>query len=145
MSPAGNHRFWWGYARIVKLLISYAFWVGNELPATAQVAFGVGATYGTDINQFGPNFRLYYFPNDLICIGPEFSWFSIKDEGVERDLTEYNISAHFIFEVSHTTALFPLMGINYSREKETIGGMVSSEEAFGLNLGGGAHWVLGRF
>ena len=64
---------------------------------------------------------------------------------MERDLTEYNISAHFIFEVSHTTALFPLMGINYSREKETIGSMVSSEEAFGLNLGGGEHWVWAGF
>jgi len=112
----------------------------------AQIAIGAGGVYGTDIEQFAPNLRAYYFPNEKICFGPEVAWFPEISEGeVERQLTEFNITGHYIFEVHHKVGAYPLFGFNYSIEKETEHDEEITEEALGLNLGAGLHLSYGRF
>ena len=52
--------------------------------------------------------------------------------------------AIYLLEISHRTALYPLTGLNYSREKETENGEEETTDAFGLNLGAGMHFAYGK-
>lgn len=122
--------------------------------AYSQFAIGLGGAYGTDIEQFAPNLRVYYFPNEKICFGPEIAYFpSITEKihgiEVEKQLTEYNLTGHYIFELSPKLGVYPLFGLNYSVEKETEyedeHKIEMTEDAFGANLGAGLHLALGRF
>jgi len=135
----------WHRMSLLKYFGSVLALVGFPMMVSAQIALGVGGTYGSDIDQFAPNFRAYYFPNEVICFGPEYSWFpSIESNEVKRQLTEFNLTGHYIFEVSHTMGVYPLTGLNYSREKETEHGEEETTDAFGLNLGAGVHFAYGR-
>ncbi|MCZ6520372.1 MAG: hypothetical protein O6848_02605 [Bacteroidetes bacterium] len=130
---------------LLKYTSSVLAFLGLPLILNAQIALGLGGTYGSDIDQFAPNFRAYYFPTHHICFGPEYSWFpSIESNDVKRQLTEFNLTGHYLLEISHRTALYPLTGLNYSREKETENGEEETTDAFGLNLGAGVHFAYGR-
>ncbi len=107
---------------------------------------GVGASYGDDIEQYAPNIRLYYFPSHKICFGPEFALFpTVKEGQVERKLTEYGISGHYIFQLNEYIGLYPLAGLNYAIETENFQDVVEEKTAFGANLGGGFHLEFGRY
>lgn len=107
---------------------------------------GVGGSYGDDIDQFAPNIRLYYFPNHKICLGPEVAYFpTVKEGELERELIEYNFSAHLIFNLTKRIAAFPAVGLNYSMETERELDIEKQESSLGLNLGGGIHLEYGRY
>ena len=62
--------------------------------------------------------------------------------------SEYNLSLHYIFELSHVVGVYPLTGINYAIENEryTISGHEDHRmDAFGLNIGAGVHFELKRW
>lgn len=131
---------------LTRSFIASLFLCLNASLLPAQFAAGLGAVYGSDIDQFAPNLRVYLFPNDKICFGPEIAWFPSKThDGIDRQLTEYNFSAHYVFELTHHLAAYPLLGVNYSVEKESGHGETHTESALGANLGGGVHLVFGRF
>ena len=113
--------------------------------ASGQISAGIGGVYGSDIQQFAPNLRAYYFPNEALCFGPEVAWFpSVTENLVERQLTELNLTGHYVFEAGARLGLYPLFGLNYSIEREKDRESTHTESAFGANLGAGFHVAFNR-
>lgn len=131
--------------KVLKFLILVII-IGNRTDVEAQIAAGFGASYGTDIQQYAPNFRVYYFPNDRICLGPEYAYFpKIKEGKLERELVEYGFSGHYIFNLSESIGFYPLIGINYAIETERELDTHHEKTSLGLNLGAGFHLEYGRY
>ena len=124
------------------ILLSFTFFQ----TAQAQLLLGGGPIYGDDISEFGLNLRAYTFVGEHICFGPEFTKFGNHEALIDGDpgevgLWEVNFNGHFIFEVNEGLGIYPLTGLNYSREVE----MVERHEdevisAFGANVGLGVHY-----
>lgn len=116
----------------------------------AQIIPGGGIIYGDDIEEVGINLRAYKFLNERICFGPEFTYFNkhqtvIGGEEAEIGLWEINFNTHYIFEVGEGLGVYPLTGLNFSREVEKMEGHSDVvESVVGLNLGFGAHYEKNR-
>ncbi|MCE7997189.1 MAG: porin family protein [Roseivirga sp.] len=135
----------------LRLLLGAILMFGIAKRANAQLLVGGGPLYGDDIEEVGSNLRLYTFIGDKICFGPEFTAFGKHDtmidgEQAELGLWEINFNGHYIFEVGEGLGLYPVAGLNYSKERETIEGHDDVvEDALGVNLGFGVHYELNRF
>lgn len=116
---------------------------------------GVAAVYGDDITKFGQNTRFYVNTNDhRFCLGPEFSWFQedskmVGGEELQRNLVEFNFNGHMNLEIVGPLMFYPLIGLNYSVEKEDYvhNGEIEESETlkeWGFNLGSGLHYNLGK-
>lgn len=133
----------------MKKIIFIIFFFGLITLEAQPIALGIGGTYSSDMNRVAPNLRAYIFPNKHICIGPEISVFSkhkeVGEEGISKLLIEYNVTGHYIFELTKKLGIYPLMGLNFTTEQEIFLNETESTSAFGLNLGGGIHYNQGRF
>lgn len=116
---------------------------------------GVAAVYVDDITKFGQNTRFYVNTNDhRFCLGPEFSWFQedskmVGGEELQRNLQEFNFNGHMNIQFVGPLMYYPLIGLNYSVEKEDYvhNGQVEESETlkeWGFNLGSGLHYNLGK-
>lgn len=125
----------------MKKLISLLLLLISSLLSNAQsIMIGAGGSYGTSIEQFAPNFRLYYGLNEHLCFGPEFSYFPTSIHGDESiQLTEYGFVAHYIFELKEHIGIYPLLGINYSVEESNHLGSIHTQNVFGASIGAGIH------
>lgn len=137
-----------------RLILSILIFIFQYQLGYSQFLLGVGAVYGDDIQEPGMNVRATYFTHERICFGPEFTIFQShqvqKDgEDIELNLWEVNFNGHYVFELTHHLGIFPLVGLNISREREEIESpdesLVLRETAWGVNLGFGAHYGVGRF
>lgn len=112
----------------------------------AQLLVGTGTSYGTDIQQFALHTRVYYYPSERICFGPEFSYFpKTSENGISRQLTEYGLAFHYIFELNEKLGIYPLTSFNYSREVENSHQHTQLNTAFGIGFGAGLHASFGDF
>ena len=114
-------------------------------------SLGGGIERNLTIDAFGGNLRAYYNVGDHFCIGPEFSAFLPKtiereDETEEIHVWEVNLNAHYIFELNHKLGVYPIIGLNYTREREEITLLNSTEApeeetvtAWAANFGFGFH------
>jgi hypothetical protein len=99
-----------------------------------SVSIALGVPYSFHFKAVGINTRVYYNVGERICFGPEFSYFK-KGEFTALD---FNFIGHYIFETK-LVGLYPLLGVNYTIEKDTH----ETEEAFGAVIGGGLHRNFG--
>ena len=53
----------------------------------------------------------------------------------------WNFNAHYVFEIGHKFGIYPLAGLNWSKEVEEE----HSTQNFGVNLGSGFHVFAGRW
>ncbi len=110
-----------------------------------SLTVGFGVPYSNTISAIGINLRMYYNVSENICFGPEFTYFFEKTTiGENDDITTTNaftfdFNSHYVFEVMehHRLGVYPILGLNYTNEKETEHGETHLDEAFGLNLGAG--------
>jgi hypothetical protein len=101
---------------------------------------GTGGTYGSDIEQFAPNFRIYYGVNEHLCFGPEFTLFYLKtNENKWIKLKEYGFVVHYIFELKEHFGIYPLIGMNYSVEENKHSGSIHAINSLGASIGTGLH------
>lgn len=126
------------------------------VPTLAQrFDLGVAGVYGDDISKLGQNTRFYVNTNDhRYCLGPEFSWFlqdtkMVGGEELVRNLVEFNFNGHVNLELVGPLMFYPLVGLNYSVEKEEYrhNGEVEESETlkeWGVNVGSGLHLNLGK-
>ena len=113
---------------------------------------GAGLAYGDDIKEPGINVRSYYnLANDKICFGPEFTYFKKRtdnsaNEEIDISLFELNLNAHYIFEVTHKLGIYPIVGLNYSQEKEKYTDTEEEEtiKKWGMNAGVGTHYAVNK-
>ncbi len=125
----------------------------NNIGWTQRFDIGLAGVYGDDISTFGQNTRLYINSDDhRFCLGPEFSWF-LQDREVKgneehtRDLIEFNFNGHINFDIIGPLGFYPLIGLNYSQEKEEsfISGELEETKTlkkWGMNIGTGLHLKL---
>jgi len=115
-----------------------------------HISLGGGIPYNATSETVGINLRGYYNIEEHICFGPEFTYFfprtvTVDDEEIETLIWEINFNAHYIFEVSEGLGVYPIFGLNYTREIENIDFLSSGMaerivvDAIGLNIGGGFH------
>ncbi|GAB4232306.1 MAG: hypothetical protein Tsb0034_05020 [Ekhidna sp.] len=135
------------------LILIFSFIVASPV-LSQNFLLGGGPIYGDDIKEVGINIRTYYnHPNGKICFGPEFSIFKTNKEVVnaddmfEKDLYEINFNGHYFFPISEKLIYYPVVGLNYSSEKETLIMNDQVEEmkkvrVFGLNIGSGLHFEI---
>jgi hypothetical protein len=117
------------------------------MPLHAQIegTLDLTATWSFNLETPGINARAYFFLNKYICFGPEFTYFFEKTTiGENDDITitnafTFDFNSHYVFEVMehHRLGIYPILGLNYTNEKETEHGETHLDEAFGLNLGAG--------
>lgn len=114
---------------------------------------GAGLAYGDDIREPGINFRGYYnLADNRICFGPEFTYFKKRTENsaseeIDISLFEINLNAHYLFEVTHKLGIYPVIGLNYSQEKEDYTDTEEevTEKKWGMNVGAGTHYTVNKF
>lgn len=111
---------------------------------------GMAGVYGDDIEEPGVNLRAYYnLKNERICFGPEFTLFktgskTLDGEDEDISLFELNFNMHYIFELTHRFGVYPLVGINFSKETAETETIELKEEKWGANLGMGVHYAIGK-
>jgi len=114
-----------------------------------SVSVGGGLPYNFTTEQFGLNARAYYNIGKTICFGPEFVYFfpqteTIGDEEITKNTFEINFNIHYIFELTHHLGAYPVIGLNYTNEREEIELFDTKEtinqDIFGANIGGGFHY-----
>lgn len=133
-----------------------ALLVNMALISQAQSwSIGAAGIYGDDIGNVGIQLRGYYnLKGNRVCFGPEFSSFfttteTQNSEVIEKKLNEVNFNLHYIIELNEKLGIYPLIGANFSSEKEEItdGSEVKTHttEGLGVNLGMGMHRAKNRW
>ena len=127
--------------------------VSGEAQGQNSLSLGLGPTFSLEIEEPGVNARVYYNTGPHLCFGPEFSWFSKHEEELgglteSTSIWDINLNVHYVFHLSHKLGIYPVGGLNFTSETqefEGLGAVQHSEEhsAFGANLGGGTHLVMG--
>ncbi|MGH1336246.1 MAG: outer membrane beta-barrel protein [Aureispira sp.] len=122
---------------------------------TQGLSFNLGGLYGFNFQHPGFNARVYYLANENLCFGPELSYFLPKKEfsnnqEITTSLYEFNFNFHYQFEVTHHLGIYPLIGYNYSVEREQLldnnGSIeieIETQNASGINIGAGMHIPIG--
>jgi len=124
------------------LLLSFLL-MWSSLSFGQSLISGLGTTYGSDIEGIGINVREYYFFNHHVCFGPEASFFPNHKVGeYDKSLIELNFTGHYIFELNEHLGIYPLTGLNYSIEKESMHNETKTVDEFGLNIGMGVHYKV---
>ncbi len=99
-----------------------------------SITLGIGAPYSSELETVGLNLRVYYNVSPHICFGPEYSYFKSGDTEVQA----FDFVLHYIIETD-IVGIYPLLGSNYTIEKEEFEFEQETEEEFGIVFGGGIH------
>lgn len=131
-----------------KLLTVLILFTVSAVQAQSKWGWDVAAAgiYGKNLETIGPQVRAYFLVNEHICFGPEFGWLNATytDASGHRssvDLYEWNVNAHYVFEVGHQFGIYPLAGLNWTIEQEAE----LTQKEFGINVGTGFHVFANRW
>ncbi len=108
----------------------------------AQVKAGVGAAFGSEIEQVGIQADIHYrlASTPAIQLGAGFIYYFPKND---HEFYEVNLNGAYIFYEEFMFKSYLYTGLNYAHS-ETNGNDVSfADNAFGLNVGLGAEYDLG--
>ena len=104
---------------------------------------GAGATYCSFLGKPGVNLNVTYRMIGNLHIGPDFSAI-LNDEKREngnvviRKELEYNLNAHYLFDLGEKVAVYPLIGFCYSKVTyHPRGENADKRWVSALNSGGG--------
>lgn len=128
------------FLKIAILLIAVIALSSQE--SNAQVKAGVGAAFGSEIEQVGIQGDLHYRLTGApaIQVGGGFIYYFPKDD---VNFYEVNINGGYIFYEEYMFKSYLYTGLNYANSSvDTAGGSVS-DSAIGLNVGVGAEYDFG--
>ena len=137
-------------------IITFLLLFTLSMLSAQKYSVGGGTPYNISTESLGINIRSYYNVDDKICFGPELSYFFSTteihgEEEIETKVIEFNFNAHYIFEVGEKLGVYPLIGLNYTRELEDITVLTTGEQIseshniVGINAGGGFHVPFKNF
>ena len=106
----------------------------KEHELTQSITVGASAAYSSELETVGFNLRAYYNVSPHFCFGPEYSYFKKEDSEVQA----FDFVLHYIIE-TEIVGIYPLLGSNYTIEKEEFEFEQETEEEFGVVLGAGIH------
>jgi outer membrane protein X len=119
---------------------------------TEKGAMRIGAQlgYGTGIESLGIGARFDYAITDAILLAPDLMYFFGKSEGeVDLNWFDINLNGNYLFDVGNPDITpYALAGINiaiFSTNFDDFGfgNFGATGTKLGLNLGGGADFVVG--
>lgn len=134
--------------------------VGAALAQKGEKAVGVQLNYGTEIESIGIAAKFQYGITDAIRIEPSFDYFFGKSGG---NMFDFNVNAHYLFNVANQINVYPLVGFGYTSwktggsvdyndyqsyayEYENMGNVNASNSSrvgkIAVNLGAGAEYAL---
>lgn len=130
------------------ILVSFGF----VFSAQAQESTRIGAflAYGTEIENIGIGANAEFPIIENLTISPSFIYYFPKEEyGIKMNWFEVNANANYYFVTQDNMEVYALGGLNYSSikvsyEDSGFGNYSSSDGRFGLNLGGGINFNMGR-
>jgi hypothetical protein len=135
----------------VPLLFVIGIFMSTGLQAQeSKWLLGTGITYCSYVQNPGVNLNITYRVFANLHIGPDFSAIlnkEVTENGVKiiRKELEYNFNGQYLFDISEKVALYPLVGINFSKitihpENETA----DKRLVTALNTGGGIEIKIKR-
>jgi len=108
--------------------------------------------FGTEIESLGIGANFDYAITDVILLAPSLVYFFGKSEGeIDWSLFEVNLNGNYLFATGNSNIIpYALAGINlsfWSVNYEGFGnfGGLGNDTNIGLNLGGGADFVVNTF
>lgn len=116
--------------------------LSTQMVFSQRYSIGAASIYGSKIETFGYQLRAYYNIKHATCFGPEVAFFPKIShhkggEQIDVSLTEYNFNGHHHFSFGlKNVGLYPLAGVNLSREEENE----HLHKAYGFNIGAGLHY-----
>lgn len=125
--------------KISTLLI--AILIFNSQESNAQVKVGLGAAFGSEIEQVGIQGDLHYrFKNTpAIQLGGNLIYYFPKDD---RAIIAGNLNGAYIFYDKYMFKSYLFTGLHLAQENDTQEGSAKNRE-IGLNLGVGAEYDFG--
>ena len=110
--------------------------------SNAQIKAGIGAAFGSEIEQVGIQGDLHYrLPSTpAIQLGAGFIYYFPKDD---VNFYELNLNGGYIFYDEFMFKSYLYTGLNYAHTEVSGGGASFSDSAIGLNVGIGAEYDFG--
>ena len=106
--------------------------------------------YGTGIESLGIGARFDYAVTDVILLAPDLMYFFGKSEGpVDLSWFDINLNGNYLFDTGNPDIIpYALAGINIAIFNTSVddfgfGSFGASGTKVGLNLGGGADFIVG--
>ncbi len=137
--------------RPVVIVLLCIFFSNAHAQKETRWLLGTGITYCSYIDNPGLNLNITYRVFGNFHVGPDFSALltrELQENGkvVKRKEVEYNFNAQQLFEVGEKIALYPLVGINWSRvTRHPEGEEPFTEWITAVNAGGGCELQLNKF
>lgn len=120
--------------------------------AQGETRIGALLAYGTEVENLGIGANAEFPIMDKLTISPSFIYYLPKDQvGVKVNWFEINGNANYYFLEQDNLSVYGLGGLNYSSVKVKYDGPYgdlidygAADGRFGLNIGGGANFILGN-
>lgn len=127
-----------------KLIISILI-LSFSITSQAQLSLGAGLAYGTGIDNLGITAKGQYAINETFDGAASFTFFLTGEDapGVDLDVWEFNVDAHYLLSNTDKYSFYPIGGISIAGVKIDINtgipGFDGSNTAteIGLNIGAG--------
>lgn len=124
-----------------KILFINVFFI-SFFSAKAQLNFGGGLCYGTDIERMGLNLRGGFLINEKLNVGADLNFFFPETDGAAKaSFYEINLNGYYWLEASDNILFYPLAGLNISffsfSFDSPVGNISESDSEIGFNVGGG--------
>src|SRR5690554_7380618 len=134
-----------------KLLLAAAVFFAIQFAySQEETRIGGMLAYGTEIESIGIGANAEFPIIENLTISPSFIYYFPKEEyGIKMNWFEVNANANYYFVTQDNMEVYALGGLNYSSikvsyENNWFGNYSSSDGRFGLNLGGGINFNMGR-
>lgn len=95
----------------------------SAMAQKGEKAIGLQLNYGTQVESMGIGAKFQYGITDAIRIEPSFNYFFGKNDG---NMFDFNVNAHYLFNVAPKIRVYPLVGLGYASVK--TGGITSIGE-----------------
>ena len=103
--------------------------VCSAMAQKGEKAVGLQLNYGTQIESMGIGAKFQYGITNAIRLEPSFNYFFGKSGG---NMFDFNVNAHYLFDVAPKVKVYPLVGIGYAS--------ISGGGGIDISYDGGESW-----
>lgn len=128
------------------LLFALIFQLPFFIKAQSIMSLETTGAYSFNLETPGVNFRTYYFFNEHLHLGAEYTHLFthteiFADERIETNAEILDLNANYFYKLNNHFIVYGVLGLDYTTEKETSitseSRHNSSEDAVGYNIGAG--------
>ena len=112
--------------KLIVLAIILVACVSSAFAQKGEMGGGVQLNYGTQIKGMGIGAKFQYGIADAVRVEPSFNYYFGKGGG---NMFDFNLNAHYLFDVTPKVKVYPLVGIGFA-----------SLKFGGISYDGGDNW-----